>query len=92
VATIRSFEELECWQAARELARAVYCVTRSGIFAKDFDLKDQLRRAAISVVSNIAKGYERDTRPERLRFLSIGKASAGEVRAQLYIASDLHAI
>ena len=88
MATIKRFEEIEGWQKARELTRFVYQITGQEQFAKDFGLKDQIRRAAISVMSNIAEGFERDGRAEFLQFLSIAKASAGEVQSQLYIALD----
>ena len=88
MATIKKFEEIEGWQKARELTRFVYQITGQEHFAEDFGLKDQIRRAAISVMSNIAEGFERDGRAEFLQFLSIAKASAGEVQSQLYIALD----
>ena len=88
MATIRRFEEIEAWQKARELTGFVYEITRQERFAKDFGLKDQIRRAAISTMSNIAEGFERDGRAEFLQFLSIAKASAGEIQSQLYIALD----
>ncbi len=90
MATISCFEELEVWKRARELVRAVYGVTRHDLFSKDFALCNQIRRAAISIPSNIAEGFERDGRLEFIQFLSIAKGSAGEVKAQLYIALDQH--
>ncbi len=86
--TIKRFEEIEGWQKARELAGFVYEVTRQEQFARDFGLKDQIRRAAVSAMSNIAEGFERDGRAEFLQFLSIAKASVGEVQSQLYVALD----
>ena len=88
MATIKRFEEIEGWQKARELTGFVYEMTRQERFARDFGLKDQIRRAAVSAMSNIAEGFERDGRAEFLQFLSIAKASAGEVQSQLYIALD----
>lgn len=88
MATVTCFEELEVWKRARELVRSVYEVTRNGHFAKDFALRDQIRRAAISIPSNIAEGFERGGRQEFIQFLSIAKGSSGEVKAQLYIAFD----
>jgi four helix bundle protein len=85
---IKTFEEIEAWQKARELARAVYACSKAGAFAKDFNLRDQMRRAAVSVMSNIAEGFERGGRVEFRQFLSIAKGSAGEVHAQLYVALD----
>ena len=89
MATARSFEELEVWKSARLLARDIYVATQRGPFGKDFGLRDQLRRAAVSVVFNIAEGFERSGNAEFIRFLHIAKGSAGEVRAQLYLALDL---
>lgn len=88
MATIKKFEEIEGWQKARELTGFVYEITRQERFARDFGLKDQIRRAAVSAMSNIAEGFERDGRAEFVQFLSIAKASAGEVQSQLYIALD----
>ena len=83
------FEELIAWQKARELAKDIYRLTSTGVFAKDFGLKDQIRRAAVSIMSNIAEGYERGGRAEFHQFLVIAKGSCGEVRSQLYIAHDV---
>jgi four helix bundle protein len=82
------FEDLEVWKSSRELTRKIYKVTGDGSFSKDFGLHDQIRRAAVSVMSNIAEGYERGGNQELIQFLSIAKGSCGEVRAQLYIALD----
>lgn len=83
-----SFEDLRVWQKARQLANLVYTATRQETFARDYGLVDQIRRAAVSVVSNIAEGFERGSYAEFLQFVYIAKASCGEVRAQLYIARD----
>ena len=83
------FEDFIVWQQARELVGLVYAQTRSGDFAKDYGLKDQIQRAAVSIPSNIAEGYERNSNRELLKFLYIAKGSAGEVRSQLYTALDL---
>ncbi len=88
MAKIATFEELEGWQRARELNRAVYDCSGSGRFAKDFALRDQIRRAAVSVMSNVAEGFERSGDREFLQFLAVAKGSCGEVRAQLYVALD----
>ncbi len=85
----KSFEEILSWQKGRELVKEIYQLTNTGAFSKDFSLKDQIRRAAVSVISNIAEGHERNSNKEFLYFLNIAKGSAGEVRAQLYIALDL---
>lgn len=87
--TITRFEEIEAWKAARELTRYVYMLTHQGRFAQDFGLKDQIQRASVSVMSNIAEGFEGRTQAQFLRYLGLAKASAGEVRCQLYIAMDL---
>lgn len=88
MATIRHFRDIEAWQKARELANGVYAISGKGLFAKDFALRDQMRKAAISVVANIAEGYERGGNPEFVQFLSVAKGSVGEVEAQLYVALD----
>lgn len=90
MAKLHSFEEIIAWQKARELNAEIYRVTNNNeIFNKDYGLRDQIRRASISVSSNIAEGFERETTKEFIRFLYIAKASAGEFRSQLYLASDL---
>jgi four helix bundle protein len=88
MSTIQSFEEIEAWQKARELTRMVYAISNKGAFAKDFSLRDQMRRAVVSIMSNIAEGFERGGSAEFIQFLSIAKGSAGEVESQLYIAFD----
>ena len=88
MATIERFEDLDAWQLARETANLVYDFTDSGLAAKDFGFRDQIRRAAVSVLSNIAEGFERAGDKEFLYFLSVAKGSCGEARAQLYIALD----
>jgi four helix bundle protein len=82
------FEEIEAWQTARLLAREVYLASGTGGFAKDYGLRDQMRRAAVSVLSNIAEGYESRTQALFIDYLGRAKGSAGEVRAQLYVALD----
>lgn len=86
---IERFEDIEAWKRARELTRAVYKVTDESSFARDFALRDQIRRAAISIMSNIAEGYERDGDKEFRQFLSVAKGAVGEVKAQLYVALDV---
>lgn len=88
MATIRHFRDIEAWQKARELTNSVYAVSGKGAFARDFALRNQVRKAAISVVANIAEGFERGGNAEFIQFLSVAKGSAGEVEAQLYIALD----
>ena len=85
---VEKFEDLIAWQKARLLTAEVYRVTSAGEFAKDYGLKDQIRRAAVSIMSNIAEGFERGKPSEFHQFLSIAKSSCAEVRSQLYIALD----
>lgn len=82
------FEDLQIWQQARRLTNKVYDITRNNAMLKDFGLRDQIRRASVSVMSNIAEGYERGGNQELLQFLSIAKGSCGEVRCQLYVVQD----
>jgi four helix bundle protein len=88
MATFKKFEEIECWKKARELTRRIYHITSKPAFAKDFGLRDQIRRAAVSVMSNIAEGYDRSGTAEFIHFLATAKGSAAEVRCQLYVAID----
>jgi len=92
MARVQRFEDLKVWQAARALVRGVYAATRKGAFARDFGLRDQIQRASVSVMSNIAEGFESRTDRLFLDYLGRAKASAGEVRSQLYIALDLEYI
>ena len=85
---IERFEDLVAWQKARELTRNVYTMTRLPSFSRDFVLRDQICRASISIMSNIAEGFERYGAGEFHQFLSIAKGSCGEVRSQLYVALD----
>jgi four helix bundle protein len=87
--TITRFEEIEAWQTARELTKLVYSLTEESKFSRDFGLKDQIRRAAVSIMSNISEGFESQTQAQFIRYLSVAKASAGEVRSQLYVSRDL---
>ncbi len=88
MATFKAFEEIEAWQKARELTREIYSVSNLGSFSKDFGLRDQIRRAAVSIMSNIAEGFERGGTKEFAQFLSVASGSSGEVRSQLYVALD----
>lgn len=88
MATFKRFEEIESWKRARTLTNKVYQVSQQGNFARDFTLKDQVRRACISIMSNIAEGYDRSGTKEFVQFLATAKGSAAEVRCQLYIALD----
>ena len=85
---IERFEDLQSWQKARELANVVYDLTSRPGFAKDFQLRDQIRDAAGSVMHNIAEGFDSGTDPEFIRFLKIARRSASEVQSQLYLALD----
>jgi four helix bundle protein len=82
------FEELEVWKRARELTARVYALKRGGALARDAALCGQMCRSAVSVMSNIAEGYERGGNRELVNFLSIAKGSAGELRSQTYVAQD----
>lgn len=86
---INKFEDVKAWQLSRVLAKEIYKITSKGRFNTDFPLRDQIRKAAISVSSNIAEGFERNSKKEFIQFLYIAKASAGEIRSQLYLAKDL---
>ena len=88
MAKIERFEDLVAWQKARQLTMAIYGATREGLFSKDFSLRDQIRGASSSIMSNIAEGFERGGRPEFHQFLVIAKGSCAEVRSQLYVALD----
>src|ERR1017187_9849237 len=88
MATARQFEDLAVWQEARQLVVAIYAASKQRAFNLDFGLRDQIRRAAVSTMSNIAEGFERGTRKEFVQFLNIAKGSNGEVRSQLQVAID----
>jgi four helix bundle protein len=92
MAVAKRFEDLEVWIAAKDASVMIYKITENESLRKDFGLKDQIRRASISVISNIAEGFERNGNKEFIQFLSIAKGSAGEVRAQLYIIKELNFI
>ena len=85
---VKNFEDLEIWKDARLLTKAIYRLTQDVKFAKDYALREQIRRAAVSIMSNIAEGFERGGNPEFIQFLYIAKASCGEVRSHLYVALD----
>ena len=88
MATFKRFEEIDAWKKSRELTKRVYALSRVGAFARDFALRDQIRRASVSIMSNIAEGYDRSGTGEFVQFLAIAKGSAAEVKYQLYIALD----
>ena len=85
---IKQFEDLDIWQKARELTQLIYQISSDSSFAKDFGLKDQIRRSSVSILSNIAEGFERGSNKEFIQFLSYAKGSCGELRAQLFVAID----
>ena len=86
---VRSFEDLMVWQMGIELVKRVYLLTASGLLNRDFGLRDQIRRASVSVPTNIAEGFERASRKEYLLFLNFAKGSAGEVRSLLRVAVEI---
>jgi len=86
---MKNFEELDIWRQGCQLAVDIYQVTEEGPFSKDFGLRDQIRRSAVSIPSNISEGKERETVRELIRYLYIAKGSAGELRTQLYIAHSI---
>jgi len=85
---IERFEDIEAWKKARELTKIIYEVTAQGKLAADFSLRDQLRRASVSIMANIAEGFEREGNKEFRQFLAMAKGSVGEVKALLYVALD----
>jgi four helix bundle protein len=87
--TFRTFEEIEAWKMGRELVRLIYQITNRGEFARDYGLRDQIRRCAVSIPSNIAEGFERDGNKEFRQFLYLAKGSLGELQTQLYVAHDV---
>ncbi|MCK4225938.1 four helix bundle protein [candidate division WOR-3 bacterium] len=86
---IKRFQDIESWKKSRELVREIYTISREGEFSKDWGLKDQIRRAAVSIMSNISEGFCRQTDKEFIQFLYIARGSASEVQSQLYVAYDL---
>jgi four helix bundle protein len=89
LAKIERFEEIKAWQLAKDLVTTVYRSSENGRFAQDYSLRDQIRRAAVSVMSNIAEGFERGSDKDFQRFLYMAKGSAGEVRSHLFVAKEL---
>jgi four helix bundle protein len=88
MASAKRFEDLEVWQKAKELTNLIYRLSSSGSFSRDFGLRDQMRRASVSIMSNIAEGFESQTQALFIQYLWRAKGSAGELRAQLYIAFE----
>src|SRR5581483_1472095 len=92
MATIKSFEDLEIWQEGIKIAVEIYKLSETGLIAKDFGLKDQLRRSAISIPANIAEGFEYDNRKDFKRFLTYTKGSSGELRSHLTVLEEVGVI
>jgi four helix bundle protein len=90
--TFRAFEDIQAWQKARKVTKMVYEITAGGNFAKDYGLRDQIRRASISVMANIAEGFGRHSDKEFANFLNMAHGSASEVQSHLYVALDLNYI
>ncbi len=88
MAKIERFEDIEAWKKARELTKIIYEVTAQGKIAADFSLKDQLRRASVSIMANIAEGFEREGNKEFRQFLATAKGSVGELKSLMYVALD----
>ena len=85
---IQKFEDILAWQKARELTREIYVHAKAGPFAKDFGLRDQIQRASVSIMGNVAEGFDRGGDKEFIQFLSISIGSCGEVKSHLYVALD----
>ena len=88
MAFVERFEDIRAWQEARQLSREIYRISGTGDFAKDFGLRDQIRRAAVSAMTNIAEGFDCDSKAEFARFLGFARRSAVEVQSLLYVALD----
>ena len=88
MAKIERFEDIEAWKAAREIAQRVYSVTRFGDFSRDFGLRDQVQRAAVSIMANVAEGFDSGSNKEFIRFLGYALRSATELQSHLYVALD----
>jgi four helix bundle protein len=86
---INRFEDIQAWQKARELNREIYSATGASSFTKDFSLRDQIRRASVSIMANIAEGFGRKSKKEFSNFLNMAHGSAAEVQCHLYVALDL---
>jgi four helix bundle protein len=89
MSSFTTFKDIAAWRQARELTRDIYTASNDGAFSKDFGLRDQIRRASVSIMANIAEGHERSGTGEFVQFLSMAKGSAGEVESHLYVAFDL---
>src|SRR6476661_3674006 len=83
-----TFEDLEAWQQTRRLVNAIYALTRAGSVVNDFRLCSQIQAAGVSIMSNVAEGFERNHLQEKLQFYNVARSSTGEVRSLLYVISD----
>lgn len=92
MSTFKRFEEIQAWQKAREITRRIYLMSNKADFAKDFSLRDQMKRASVSIMANIAEGHGRRTTVEFANFLNISRGSAIELQSHLYVALDLNYI
>ena len=92
MATFKKFEEIHVWQKAREITKKIYLMSNQGDFARDFSLRDQMKRASVSIMANIAEGHGRRTSAEFANFLNIARGSAVEPQSHLYVALDLNYI
>jgi four helix bundle protein len=86
---VERFEDLIAWQKAKDFTKQIYLLTRNEPFSRDFGLRDQIQRASVSIMSNLAEGFERGSRSEFHQFIVIAKGSCAEVRSQLYVALDV---
>ena len=89
--TMMTFEDLEAWQQARQLVKSLYNLTRTGALARDFGISSQIQRAGVSIMSNIAEGFERLHLQEKLQFYNVARGSSAEVRSLLYVIEDNYA-
>lgn len=89
MATFKKFEEIQAWQKAREITKKIYLMSNQGEFVRDFSLRDQMKRASVSIMANIAEGHGRRTKTEFANFLNIARGSAVELQSHLYVALDL---
>ncbi len=87
--SIKRFEDLDCWKKARQIVSTMYAISADGPLSKDFGARDQLRRASLSIMNNIAEGFSRTSTKEFIRFLSISESSAAEVKSMIYVLEDL---
>lgn len=85
---IERFEDINAWQEARELSKSIYMISKAGEFSKDFGLRDQIRRASVSIMANIAEGFDSQSDAEFIKFLGYARRSATEVQSHLYVALD----